>query len=76
MIRRQATVAFLLLVALAVGLFIWLQRRPHGRLLEEPSEQPTSSKVTYALKANKLSKQQVMNFFKLWLVAIGPTNDE
>ncbi|MCC6322855.1 MAG: hypothetical protein IT438_15635 [Phycisphaerales bacterium] len=37
---------------------------------------PTSSKVTYALNANKLTKQQVMNFFKLWLVAIGPTNDE
>jgi hypothetical protein len=39
-------------------------------------EQPTSSKVTYALNANKLTKQQVMNFFKLWLIAIGPTNDE
>lgn len=40
------------------------------------SEQPSSSKVTYALHANKLTKQQIMNFFKLWLVAIGPTNDE
>lgn len=40
------------------------------------SETPTSSKVTYALHANKLTKQQVMNFAKLWLVAIGPTNDE
>lgn len=37
---------------------------------------PTTSKVTYALNANKLTKQQVMNFMKLWLVAIGPTNDE
>jgi hypothetical protein len=37
---------------------------------------PTSSKVTYALNANKLTKQQIMNFFKLWLVCIGPTNDE
>ena len=39
-------------------------------------ELPTSSKVTYNLNANKLTKQQVMNFFKLWLVAVGPTNDE
>ncbi|MEZ6015803.1 MAG: hypothetical protein R3F49_11855 [Planctomycetota bacterium] len=39
-------------------------------------EAPTSSKVTYALDANKLTKQQVMNFFKLWLVCVGPTNDE
>jgi hypothetical protein len=37
---------------------------------------PVSSKVTYALNANKLTKQQIMNFFKLWLVAVGPTNDE
>lgn len=40
------------------------------------SETPTSSKVTYNLNANKLTKQQIVNFFKLWLVAIGPTNDE
>lgn len=40
------------------------------------SESPTSSKVTYSLNANKLTKQQVMNFFKLWMLAIGPTNDE
>lgn len=39
-------------------------------------ELPTSSKVTYALNANKLTKQQVMNFFKLWMIAVGPTNDE
>ena len=39
-------------------------------------ETVATSKVTYALNANKLSKQQVMNFFKLWMVAIGPTNDE
>ncbi len=37
---------------------------------------PASSKVTYKLNANKLSKQQVMNFFKLWLLCTGPTNDE
>lgn len=37
---------------------------------------PTSSKVAYNLKANKLTKQQIMNFFKLWMVCVGPTNDE
>jgi len=37
---------------------------------------PISSKITYALNANKLTKQQAMNFFKLWLIAVGPTNDE
>jgi len=39
-------------------------------------ESPIASKVSYDLKANKLTKQQIMNFFKLWMVAIGPTNDE
>lgn len=37
---------------------------------------PGSSKVKYALNANQLTKTQVMNFFKLWLVCVGPTNDE
>ena len=37
---------------------------------------PSASKITYALDANKLTKQQIMNFFKLWLVGVGPTNDE
>ena len=37
---------------------------------------PSASKVTYHLNANKLTKQQAVNFFKLWLVAVGPTNDE
>lgn len=40
------------------------------------SEAPSSSKVTFALNANKLTKQQVMNFYKLWMIAVGPTNDE
>lgn len=40
------------------------------------SDTPMSSKVTYKLTANKLTKQQVMNFFKLWLICVGPTNDE
>jgi len=34
------------------------------------------SKITYNLHANKLTKQQAVNFFKLWMVAVGPTNDE
>jgi hypothetical protein len=37
---------------------------------------PGNSKVKYALNANQLTKVQVMNFFKLWMVCIGPTNDE
>ncbi len=36
----------------------------------------TASQATYNLKANKLTKQQIMNFFKLWMVCVGPTNDE
>lgn len=36
----------------------------------------TSSQVTYNLKANKLTPQQTMNFAKLWLIAVGPVNDE
>lgn len=39
-------------------------------------EAPSASKVTFALNANKLTKQQVMNFFKLWMICVGPTNDE
>lgn len=39
-------------------------------------ESVTSSKVEYHLNANKLTKQQVMNFFKMWMLAVGPTNDE
>jgi len=38
--------------------------------------QPAASKIKYALHANKLTKQQVLHFFKLWMVCIGPTNDE
>jgi hypothetical protein len=46
--------------------------------LEPGEEEPTviSSKVTYNLNANKLTKQQAVNFFKLWMVITGPTNDE
>jgi hypothetical protein len=36
----------------------------------------TSSKVTYKLVGSNLTNQQVMNFAKLWLIAVGPTNDE
>jgi hypothetical protein len=37
---------------------------------------PTTSKAVYNLKATGLTKQQAMNFAKMWLVAVGPTNDE
>lgn len=37
---------------------------------------PQSSKVIYHLNANKLTKQQIVSFFKLWMVCVGPTNDE
>jgi hypothetical protein len=39
-------------------------------------EAPVLSKVTYNLNANRLTRQQIMNFFKLWLICVGPTNDE
>jgi len=39
-------------------------------------ETPVSSKVEYHLNANKLTKQQVVNFAKLWLLGTGPINDE
>lgn len=39
-------------------------------------QMPGTSKVKYALNANQLTKVQVMNFFKLWLICVGPTNDE
>jgi hypothetical protein len=37
---------------------------------------PAKSKITYELHANKLTKTQLVNFFKLWLLGIGPINDE
>ena len=37
---------------------------------------PGSSKIKYDLAANQLTKVQIMNFLKLWLVCVGPTNDE
>ena len=37
---------------------------------------PASSKVKFELNANKLTKVQVVNFFKLWMLCSGPTNDE
>jgi hypothetical protein len=39
-------------------------------------ETPASSKVVYALNSNKLTKTQVVNFFKLWMIGTGPINDE
>lgn len=41
---------------------------------DEPT--PAKSKVTYELNANKLTKTQMVNFFKLWLMGVGPINDE
>ncbi len=38
--------------------------------------QPVSSAITYDLGAHGLNKQQTMNFLKLWLIAVGPANDE
>lgn len=40
------------------------------------STSPSKSKVTYELNANKLTKTQLVNFFKLWMVGVGPINDE
>jgi hypothetical protein len=40
------------------------------------NELPSTSKIKYALDANQLTKVQIMNFLKLWLVCVGPTNDE
>ncbi|MFO0982297.1 MAG: hypothetical protein U1E76_11270 [Planctomycetota bacterium] len=37
---------------------------------------PKTSKVTYQLNANKLTKRQIHNFLKLWILISGPTNDE
>jgi len=47
-------------------------------VINSGDEEPTvvSSKVTYNLNANQLTKQQAVNFFKLWMVIVGPTNDE
>lgn len=39
-------------------------------------ETVTKSQVTYNLNANKLERHQIANFLKLWLIAVGPTNDE
>jgi len=49
-----------------------------GSVVNDPDGKPlpTQSKAVYNLQATDLTKQQVMNFAKLWLVAVGPTNDE
>lgn len=50
----------------------------NGSALKDPDGKPlpTGSKATYNLKTTDLTKQQVMNFVKMWMVAVGPTNDE
>lgn len=45
-------------------------------IIPKEGEAPTSSQVDYHLNANKVTKQQLINFFKLWLMAVGPINDE
>ncbi len=52
------------------GMISYVDTMPAG------SELPSTSKVTFNLNANKLNKQQIMNFFKLWMLCVGPTNDE
>jgi hypothetical protein len=49
-----------------------------GSVLKDPDGKPlpTTSKAVYNLHASDLTKQQVMNFAKLWTIAVGPTNDE
>ncbi len=43
---------------------------------KEGDDLPSSSKVTYNLVGSGLTKEQVMAFTKLWLIGIGPINDE
>ncbi len=52
------------------GTIAYVDTLMHGK------DTPSSSKVTFNLNANKLTKQQIMNFFKLWMIGVGPTNDE
>jgi hypothetical protein len=49
-----------------------------GSVVKDPDGNPlpTTSKAVYNLRATDLTKQQVMNFAKLWIIAVGPTNDE
>lgn len=49
-----------------------------GSVLKDPDGNPlpSMSKAVYNLQATDLTKQQVMNFAKLWIIAVGPTNDE
>lgn len=37
---------------------------------------PAVDKVTYDLTGNGITKLQAVNFVKLWLICVGPTNDE
>ncbi len=39
-------------------------------------ETATRSEVSYAIEANQLSPIQLVNFTKLWLLAIGPVHDD
>lgn len=46
------------------------------KLMSGADAAPSESRITYNLEANQLTKQQIMNFVKLWMLGIGPTNDE
>lgn len=49
----------------------------YGESAARDTERPViSSKITYDLQANRLTGEQIMNFFKLWLLIVGPVNDE
>jgi len=41
-----------------------------------PEGTPVYSKVTMNLSANNMERAQIMAFLKLWLVGVGPLNDE
>lgn len=41
-----------------------------------PGGSPVFSKVTFNLVANNLERAQILAFLKLWLVGVGPLNDE
>lgn len=43
---------------------------------EGDEETATRSEVSYAIEANQLSPVQLVNFTKLWLLAIGPVHDD
>ncbi len=50
-----------------------------GRIVyhdKEDGGKTVETTALYNLEANRLTKQQLMNFLKLWVLIVGPTNDE